>query len=148
MTLKVSTGARDALLATSPLRDIVGGMVMRLYAGAQPSTADAALGAATLLCEISVNGDGTGVSFETSATSGVLRKEPVESWYGPILTSGTATFFRMEVPSDDGSLSTTALRLQGTVASAGGDAYLPNTSLIQGGSQAIDYFSVAVPASL
>lgn len=148
MTLKVSTGARNALLAESSLRDAMDGMVLRIYAGAVPSTADASIGSATLLSEVSVNGDGTGISMESTADNGVLRKTSSESWYGEILTSGEATFMRVVAPDDDGALSTSAVRFQGTVAAAGGDVYIPDPQLIQGDSQAIDYFAVALPASL
>lgn len=148
MALKFSTGIRNAILDSSSLKGAVDGSVIRLYAGTAPSTADAALGTATLLCEVSVNGDGTGISMAASAAGGVLQKDPNESWFGSVDTSGTASFFRIvDAVADDGTLSTVQQRIQGTVAAAGGDAYLASPSLVQGNSQSIDYFAIALPTA-
>lgn len=147
MAIKLSTGIRNTILATSSLKDAVDGKVIRLYEGAVPETADASIESATMLCEVSVNGDGTGISMASSASAGVLKKNSNESWFGSVDTSGTATFFRIVDDSDDGSLSTSQERIQGTVADAGADAYLANPSLVQGNSQSIDYFAIALPTA-
>ena len=148
MALKLSTGLRNAMLDSSSLKGAMDGSVIRLYAGNEPSTADAALDSATLLCEVSVNGDGTGVTLAASAQNAAITKNPNESWFGEVLTSGTATFFRMVIPAnDDGTLSTTQQRIQGTVAAAGGDAYIANPSIVQGESQSLDYLTFALPSA-
>ena len=65
--LKVSTGLRNAMLDTAPLRDALDLGFLKLYSGTEPATADADLGAAVLLVTISVNvllGEAILCSFE------------------------------------------------------------------------------------
>lgn len=142
---KFSTGLRNALLATGSLKGALDGGFIDIYGGAAPSTADAAVGGATKLCRVSVNSTATGLSFAAAATSGVLSKNAAEVWSGVNLASGTATWFRFVAAADDGTESTTAPRIQGTVASAGADLNMGNTALVSGQTQPIDSFSVALP---
>lgn len=147
MTVKFSTGLKDHMLDTGSFKDAVDGKVIRIFSGSVPSDADASIGSATLLTTISVNGDGTGITMESSADAGVLEKNANESWFGTNEASGTASFFRVVSDDDDDSLSSSAVRIQGTVATAGGDLYLAQTDLIQGEDQALDYFAAAMPTT-
>lgn len=147
MTVKYSTGLRNHILDTGSVKAGIDGKVIEIYSGTVPADADAATGTATLLTTVSVNGDGTGITMEASATAGVLEKSSAESWFGTNAASGTASFFRIVGSTDDGSLSSTALRVQGTVAQSGGDAYLAQPDLIQGEQQAIDYLAIALPGA-
>ena len=81
MTVKASTGMRNYLLETGPLRSALNLGFLKLYSGTPPATADAALGSAgtnTLLCTISNNGTATGLTFEATASSGTIAKKSTE----------------------------------------------------------------------
>jgi hypothetical protein len=146
MSLKTSTGLRNGVLATGSLKSLLNGGFIKIYAGTVPSSADDAIGSATLLNTISVNSTGTGINFDTAASAGVLSKAPAEVWSGVNAASGTATFYRHVAAADDGTLSTTQPRIQGTVSTVGADLNLSSVSLTSGATQTIDYYSVALPA--
>lgn len=145
MTMKASTGLRNGILGTNPLKTLLAAGFIKVYAGTVPTTADDALGSATLLCTISIGSSGTGINFDTAAASGVLSKAPAETWSGVNAATGTATFFRHVTSSDTGVLSTTQVRIQGEISSVGSDLNFSSTSLTSGGTQTIDYYSVALP---
>jgi hypothetical protein len=99
----------------------------------------------TLLCTISINSAGTGINFDTAASGGVLSKATSEVWSGVNVATGTASYYRHVASSDDGTLSTTAVRLQGAVGLVGAELNLSSVSLTSGATQTIDYYSVALP---
>lgn len=143
MSMKISTGLAKGLLDTGSLRDLLQGMVLRIYGGPIPSSADASLGAAVLLCEVTVGGTGDPLSFETEAVANVIEKSSAEDWQGEVLATGNATFCRLVLQSDDGSGSTTAVRIQGEVG-AGRFLYLDG-SLTAGAIQSVDSLVIAMP---
>jgi len=145
MAIKASTGLRNRVLDTGAVRDVLNLGFIKIYAGTVPATADATLGSATLLCTISVDDTGTGLTFEPAAASGVIAKASGETWTGTNIADGTATFYRHVVPGDTGGASTSQVRLQGTVAMAGGDMNLSSVFLSDGASQNIDFYTVALP---
>ena len=146
--MRLSTGLRNHLVTGGSLKEGLDGGVIRLYSGTPPSGADAAVPAgATLLATISVGGDGTGVTFEAGPDAGLLLKSPAEAWQGVVDQTGEASWFRLVQPSDGDDNSTTALRIQGVVAVAGGDMQITNTALTGGATQTIDYFSLVMPSA-
>lgn len=145
MTVKASTGLRNKMLDTASLDSILALGFIKIYAGTVPDTADASLGSATLLCTISKDGLGTGLSFEAAAVSGALAKLASETWQGTNVATGTATFYRHVTPSDTGASSTTEARLQGTIGLAGADMNLSGVGLVSGAIQGLDYYVVALP---
>lgn len=143
----ISTGLRNHLMTAGSFKGGLDGSVINIYSGTAPASPDDAVpGASTLLCTVSVGGAGTGVTFEASATAGLLLKSAGEQWQGTNAAGGTATWFRLVKVADDGSASTTALRLQGSVSFAGADLNITNTALVSGAVQTVDYFSVLMPA--
>ena len=66
-------------------------------------------------------------------------------WSGVNVATGTATFYRHVGAADDGTLSTTQPRIQGTVGTVGAELNLSSTSLTTGATQTIDYYSIALP---
>lgn len=144
--MKRSTGFRNYLLATGSAKAALDGKVIKVYSGTAPATADDALGAAVLLCTISVDGTGTGVTMAATASGGQLTKNSSEVWKGTIGTSGTASFFRMETAADAGVLSTTAVRLQGNIALDGADLNFASIDLVAGNERQINYFTVSISA--
>lgn len=148
MTYSISTGARNKMLDTSPLKTLLAASFIKIYSGTPPVDADAALGGGNvLLCTISINSTGTGLNMAAAAAAGVLVKNASEIWSGVNAASGSATFYRHVTSADDGTLSTTQVRLQGSVALAGADLNLANTALVSGNTQPIDYYAVAIPAA-
>lgn len=146
MTLKASTGLRNKVLDTSPLRTALNLGFIKVYSGTPPATADAAIGGGnTLLCTISNNSTGTGLTMEAAAVSGILEKETTEVWSGVNVASGTATFYRHVAVGDTGASSMTEARIQGDIATAGADMNLSNTVLASAATQTIDYYVVALP---
>lgn len=146
--LKISTGLRNAMLATGSFRTAVASCVLNIYAGTEPATADAALGGATLLCTITTDGDGTtALAWEASAAAGVLTKELDDTWSGTNLETGTASFFRMQTLADPGDSSDSAVRIQGNCALAGGDLNLSSLALVEDAVLTLDYGAVSLPAA-
>lgn len=147
MSLKLSTGARDHLLTTGDFQSVVDGGVIRIYDGAVPATADAALSGNTLLCTVSNNSAGTGITMSATSASGVLGKNTAEVWSGLIVANGTATFYRFSPLADDFLLSTTTKRVQGTVATAGADLNFSSVAFVSGNSKSIDTYDIAQPTA-
>jgi len=146
MAIKTSTGLRNAMLATGSAKAALDGGRINIYAGAAPATADAAVGGATLLCAITLNSTGTGILFDTAAVNGVLAKKPSETWSGAIAATGTAAWYRHVAAADDGTLSTTAPRLQGTVALIDADLNI-DPNFISGQTKVIEHYVIALPTA-
>jgi hypothetical protein len=147
MALKASTGVRNGILSTGSLNSLLTLGKLYLYSGTPPVDADAALGAATLLSTISNASGATGLTFSTPAVAGVLSKTPGEVWSGVNAANGTATFFRWKMTGDTDALSTTALRLQGSIATVGGDLNLTSAALVAAVTQVIDFFQIGQPTA-
>ena len=145
MPLKSSTGLRNYMLDAGSLKAALADGLIKIYAGTIPATADAALGAATLLCTISDDATGVGIEFEVNAVDGAIAKKASEVWKGMNVASGTATFFRHVAPGDDGTASTTQKRLQGIVGVSGADLNLSSTILAEGAPQLITFYNASLP---
>lgn len=147
MALKLSTGLRNKMLDTGSFKSIMNLSFLKIYKGTPPATADDIAAAADLLCTVSVNSTGTGVTMAASAASGAISKNGSEVWSGAVTGTGTntATWFRHVAAGDTGAASTTEARLQGVVATAGGELNLSSTSLSNGATQTIDYYTFALP---
>ena len=144
--MKRSTGLRNYMLASGSFKAALAGTVLRIYGGAAPASADESIGSAVLLFTISVDGDGTGVTLDATASGGVIVKNPSEVWTGDVTTSGTATFFRMEFAADTGAFSTSAVRMQGTVGLVGADLNFSSVSLTLGDARRVNYFAASISA--
>lgn len=147
MGIKLSTGFRDHLLGTGDLQSALDGGVIRIYAGTEPATADAALSGNTLLCTISNNSAGTGITMAAAPAGGILSKNSAEVWSGNIVASGTASFYRFSPLGDTGALSTTDKRMQGDVNTVGAALNFSNVSLVLNNSRVIDTFNIAQPTA-
>lgn len=143
---KFSTGLRTAMLVTGSFKSVMDGKRLRIYAGTVPATADAALGAATLLCELTESDDGvTGLTFATTAPGAIASKTAAETWAGTNVASGTASFFRFVNPADTTDASTTVVRLQGTIGQISTDMLVSDPALIDAEPFTINYFNVTLP---
>lgn len=145
--MKRSTGLRDYMLATGSFKQAIDGSVIRIYAGTEPASADDAIAGAVLLAVISKDGSGAGVSMSAVPASGVLTKNTSEVWIGDVVANGQAAFFRMEKPGDSSGVSTTAVRLQGSVGLINSDLNLSSLTMVVGDARRINNFVAAIPAN-
>jgi hypothetical protein len=145
MSFKVSTGLRNYLLATGSFKAAMDNGFLKIYSGTEPASAGAALGSAVLLVTISVDAGGGGLSFEASASSGILSKATAETWQGTTAQSGEASFFRFVTAGDAGDADDTAFRVQGSVGVVGSDLNLSAVNLVAPAVQTINHFNVALP---
>jgi hypothetical protein len=146
--MKRSTGLRNSMLATGSFKAALTGTVINIYSAAtEPATADAALpGDALLLLTYSLDGTGDGVSFEATPSGGTLQKNAAEVWQGTIVASGTPLFFRMQLPSDANTDSTTLARLQGGIGLVDADLVVSSTTWTAGDQRKLNYFVASIAA--
>jgi hypothetical protein len=149
MTLRLSTGLVNELGATGSLKATMeggAGFVIDIYSGNRPATPDAAA-TGVKLCTISNNAAGTGIHFEGDApVGGAVVKETTETWKGTVLADGTAGYYRMRRTTDAGvALSTTERRIDGAIATSGGDLNLTSLSLVTGAPVEISSFAINIP---
>jgi hypothetical protein len=144
MALKLSTGLRDGMLDTSPFKTLLDASRLKIYSGSAPATADEAEG--TLLVSIGSDNADTHCHFEAAAVSGVLSKNS-DIWSGVAGATGTASYFRLVVNTDTGVLSTTEIRMQGSVGTSGSDINMSSVSIVNGATQTVDTFDLTFPAS-
>lgn len=150
MALQISGGNQDVVM--NALKAQHDGSVIRVFgltgAEVKPVNAGAAL-TGTLLVTISLNGAGTGLSFE-SAVAGVISKNTSEVWIGEIIadsaTFGDAAYYRLSSLADTGGLDNTENRIQGDIGEAIGELLIADTTLVTGEDQRIDYYSLGVPS--
>lgn len=156
MAFLVSTGLRNHLLDTGSFIAAADGMELHIYGSPTsqaaadalvPSSADDAVGSATLLCTVTVDDGGTGLGFATAAASGVIAKDSAETWLGTNLATGYASFYRLTESTDDGSASTTVKRCQGSVGTVGTDLIIANAYMTLGEEQRIDSYVVGIPGA-
>lgn len=154
MSLKYSTGYRNtalaAALSAAPVAPIMDGCVLAMYAGAEPASADAALDGATLLATYSVGGAGDPLQWD-APVDGTASKPSAASWSATAVATGTPSFFRYQLGADDGTASTTAVRIQGKVgpvSDPSADLALSSMAIVNGAPLTIDAASATIPATV
>lgn len=123
----ISTGLQTALLTA--LAGQLNGGKLQIYGGTVPAGRDSAIGSATLLREI---GSGAGINFEATPVDGMIVKSTSENWSAANVATGTATFYRFVTQADDGTASTSQVRLQGSVGLLDADLILGSVNLVVG----------------
>lgn len=152
MTIRLSTGARTGMAGTGGgFATLFANGVIEVYSGSQPTTADSAvtgtlLGTVTKDAGAFTPGSPTnGLTFATAASGSVSKS--TDNWQMNGVAAGTAGWFRLKAnAADAGGSSTTAIRMDGSIASIGGDATLSNLSITVGGPVTIDTFAFTIPA--
>lgn len=133
MTIRLSTGLTNGLLGTSAFKTLLEdstGFQIDLYTGVRPATPDAAA-TGTKLASIKVGS--AKCHLDTAAAAGVILKSTSEAWAGTGIADGSVGYYRVITGTDDGlSLSTTAIRVDGTVATSGGDMNMTSTTIATG----------------
>lgn len=145
MIINLSTGAVNAMINSPGLAAALEAnddMELRVYSGIMPANADAAIGAATLLC-VFKNG-AAGITW-SDAVAGGLSKPVGEVWAGTAVATETASFGRFVLGTDNGAASLTAVRIQGDVAIIGAFINLDNPSFVSGVVQSINSAQLLMP---
>lgn len=144
MSIKASTGLRNGVMAIGSLRSLINLGTIKLYGGTTPTSADDAE-STMLLCTITNASSATGLSLASAATNGELPKTVGEVWSGVCSAGGVVTHYRFVAPGDTGASSPTQVRVQGSVAAVGADLVITSTTLVNGATQTIDYYTIALP---
>jgi hypothetical protein len=149
MTIRLSTTARNKLLDGGTTGGIKGAFnlgFMNIYTGSQPATADTGA-TGTLLGTVSVNGGGTGITFDASV-AGVISKAVAETWRFTGLAAGIAGWFRLWEATDTPSATqSTKARVDGAIGSSGADLNLTNLNIGVGQVNTCDTFTITMPAA-
>lgn len=143
---KFSTGLRTDMLGTDAFSALMADCKVLIYAGTIPETADAALGGATLMYTITVDGDGTLCTWGTAA-AGAVPKATAESWEGVCAAADDMAFFRVVLDTDDGTESTTQRRVQGTVGTSSADMIVSEITKEVSDPLVLNFFSVSLPTN-
>lgn len=146
MAIKTSTGLRNKLLDTSPLKTIFSLGFLEVWSGTVPTDADQSTSGATLLCRFSNNNTATGLTFASTAAAGAITKNLAETWSKAAAATGTATFYRFVAAGDTQALSTTEARIQGTVGVSGADLNLATLAFVAATVYTVDSYSLSIPA--
>mgnify|MGYP003609399883 CR=1 FL=1 len=150
MTARFSTGLRNNLADSLGFAASFDAGVMEIYTGTQPASADAAvsgtlLGTVTLASGPFVPGSPTnGLTF-AAASGGSVSKSGTWSFVG--IAAGTAGWFRLKANAvDAGGISTTAVRMDGSIGASGANLNLSNLSIAVGAPVTCDTFVYTHPA--
>ncbi len=149
--IKLSTGLRNAIAGTQGFAGALSTGIIEIYSGAQPATADSAvtgtlLGVVTLAGGAFTPGSATnGLTFAAAAAGAVTKS--TDLWQFTGLANGTAGYFRFKGNATDaGGVSATLPRMDGSIATSGGDMNLGNIAITTGSPNTADAFSFTVPA--
>lgn len=145
MTIRLSTGARNALLSTGDFQGTFNLCFVDLYSGSQPASADKAP-TGTKLATYSVDHAGTGGTW-AAASGGQIDKTSSENWQAAGLVAGTPGWFRMRLGADLGTENTTDIRMDGSVSSSGADFNMSDTNIVVGRIYTLDAFPVNMDAN-
>ncbi len=146
MALRLSTGLRQALLGTADFKTTFTLAGINMYTGSQPPSADDAV-TATLLAPITVDDTGVGINFD-APVAGIISKALAETWSGTASATGTAGWFRLFILAEDPATgSTTLARMDGAIATSGGELNMSSTAVVIGAVQTITSFDVTLPSS-
>ncbi|GAA0721274.1 hypothetical protein [Dokdonella soli] len=152
MTLQVSTGFKTDILGPSSFESIFNSGVIRVFSGLQPTTADMAE-QGTLLGLITLNGDFwlpnyrvNGLTFTRSGP--YIVKLPWQRWEIVPSSNGTAGWWRLITPLDDGNPSYSLPRIDGAISAdpaSGAEMILASTTLTTGTAIPLDSFLYTIP---
>lgn len=143
MTAALSTAMRDFMLDEGSVKDALNLGFINLYTTPVPAHGDDAP-TGSLLCTVSVNSSGTGVTLGAAA-NGIIAKNASEIWSGINVASGSAAYFRWVQAGDTGVASTTEKRIQGTCGVIGADLNMSSVTLTNGAPQLIDAANIIIP---
>jgi len=147
----LSTGTIKGLLGKDApygsLAELLENGVIEIYSGSRPANADTTeVGSGTLLCTLTLNGDTfvagapeNGINMGTFDGNTLKRaidavEDPdLEIWKGTGVADGTAGWCRWYANAKATGASSTAVRMDGSIATSGGDLNMLNgTTVVTG----------------
>jgi hypothetical protein len=141
MTVRLSTGARNAILDSGLNTLFDGDGAIDIYTGSQPASANDDV-SGTLLATLTLSADWIGAASSGTSTLAAITSDT------NVDASGTAGWFRIyDVSEGVGGSSTTKKRIDGAVGTSGSDLNFNTTSFVAGGTAAISSFTITLPAS-
>lgn len=151
MTIRASTGLKNAMLGNVGLKGATADGVIRIYSGSQPASADSAI-IGTLLMEVTLDGGAfshgsatNGLNWDTPAL-GEITKPIADTWKGSGITDGVAGWARYcSNPLDDGTSSTTLSRIDMSVGKGTGDLQLSNVNVATSAPISVDVATLRLP---
>lgn len=156
MAERFSTGFRNEFLKAGgkSYADALANGVIEIYSGTQPASADdTEVGSGTLLLTVTLNsgaftpGSPTNGLNLDAAVDGVLSKAAAEVWSGVGVADGVAGWFRFYDNSMVKGASTTAIRIDGAIATSGAEIVMANTTITTAGTSTLDTFNITAPAA-
>ena len=141
---KFSTGFRDELMNAGDVTSMFDGAnsSLLIYSGSQPSDADQVPGAGTILVSVVIP---TTNAFATTASGGTIAK--AGTWEDTSAdATGTAAWFRLSEDDTNVSLSTTVVRIDGTVGTASTDLVIASVSITITDPVTVDTFTISITA--
>jgi len=126
ITNAAASAAADAVV---DLLDVGGAGYLRIYDGAQPATADTAVGAQALLAELRFGATAFGAASNGVATANAITADSSAN------ATGTAAWFRTLAGN-----GTTAV-FDGTVGTSGADLNLNTTSIVAAAEVSVTSFT-------
>lgn len=146
MAASLSTPLRNYLENTGALSAGLTLCKIHFFDGPIPANADAATTGSNHEL-VAMDAAGTGGTWGTAA-GGALPKTSGETWDGLITTSGTPTFFRICVSTDNGTGAvTTEKRWQDTAGGTGNAVVFTNPVLVANGTnrKGVTQFELRMP---
>lgn len=89
-----------------------------------------------------------GLTFDPPTATGVIAKNTTETWQGTAGASGTAGWFRIALDTNSAAraaASTTLIRLDGALATSGGDINLGSLTVASGAPFILSAFTITEP---
>lgn len=152
MTIRLSTGLVNAMVGTVGFKGAFANGVIELRSGNQPATADSAA-TGTLLGIVTLNGGDftagvatNGLNLDTPV-DGKVTKPLLDAWSYTGIASGTIGYARVKGNAvDDGSSSTTAVRMDLSCGVSGAD-FTMDPVVVIATPAAVDKFEFTLPKS-
>lgn len=134
------------------LKDLFRDCVIDIFSGVQPTNADQTesgtklvritLSSGAFVAGAAANGLNLGTAID-----GVIGKASDEVWSGVGLVTGNAGWFRIYDNSVTTGASTSAIRIDGAIATTGSQMSMSNTTITQNGTTTIGAVAIADPMS-
>jgi len=133
MAIRLANATANA--AANGIGDLCDAGILRIYSGTIPTDANTAIGAQTILAELTMN-----AAAFPSGTNGVITAAAITQDTSANAT-GTASFYRLFASNG------TTVILDGTVGTSGADLNLNSVSIQAGAAVQISSYTLTVPLS-